>query len=271
MSAAAGTATAAESFKETALRNLKIFHFALLPVLLLLLLLSACTVRSAEAPGEEIKEAGVGKGKPVDLPGIGGNGKGKNEVPASGSDLFREPASEAAKTSLQGLYDAMEAENAACGIAFLGYADPNASISVNIEGYGMLEDSDTAAQYPFLYEMTAADCADICFSELYCIVPSANADGILVEQTAMDEEAEPTEEAEETLYQSDSCGPVFVCADSNGWDGSNVLVTIRLRDGSELRFHPFLYCNLGTVGVPDGVYDFTVYSNANPFYYGPTD
>ena len=182
---------------------------------------------------------------------------------ASPSDLYiPEMRSKSAETSLAELRKRMEGAGADCAIAYLGHANPGMSLAEFLGCYDLLQDSKIGEAFPFLKEMTPANCVAEVWSDLFCLVPVSTDVRVVIEQVEMDEEAEPTDEVAAVLYDSSNGEPVFFTSESNGWGGSNVRVRITTADGSENDFWAAMWCNLGTVCEAERVLDFSIYDAA---------
>lgn len=230
---------------------------------LLLLLLSACTIRkeapvdsgdgpAASAPAQS--KPGGWKTKTTDPP--------VTEVPASGTDLFvPETLSAEAAASLSLLRDEITAAHCVCAVALMGHASPEQPLEESIVSFSLLDEHDYAAAFPFMAEMTPAQCVNPAFSDLYCLVPGDNVSAVKVSRIAMDDDGEPTDTVDALLYESLGKDPVFLSSQSNGWGGSNILVEIRTEQGREIAFHPAILANLGRLSPAEEVYDFSLYSD----------
>ena len=245
----------------------KIFYCTI--VLTMLLSLCACTVRHTveeSAPDAVQQTEKTEQKKPKEQKKKEKQKKDEPEeqtVPASGTDLLVfEPLSGDASASLTVLRAAINDAGDCCGIAFLGYVPPTCPLEEGIVSCGLLEEEnapDLLSRYPFLCEIAGAHCVNPAFSELYCLVPAATDAKVRVTRQVMDDSAEPTDEVAAVLYESDDGEPIFLSAESNGWGGSNVRVTVTDAQGRETSFIPAILCNLGTIAESDGVFDFSVY------------
>ena len=241
-----------------------------LSVLAMLLSFSACTVRHPEAAVEpdtgqqtEVTEQKKTKEQKKKEKEKKKDVSQKETAPASGTDLLVfEPLSGEALSSLTALRASITEAGDCCGIAFLGYVPPTCPLEEGIVSCGLL-DAENAPEllerYPFICEIAGAHCVNPAFSELYCLVPAAPDAKVRVTRQVMDDSAEPTDEVAAVLYDSDDGAPIFLSAESNGWGGSNVRVTVTDAQGRETSFIPAILCNLGTIAESDGVFDFSVY------------
>lgn len=234
----------------------------LLLTAMLLCSFAACTVRGAEDESHKSSQTsapnGSASGQSTAQPSDGTSG-----AAASGSDLYiPEPWSDAAQSALEQLRGNMAETGAVCAIAFVGYVDPNVSIAESVAVNDLFSETDCGERYPFLMEMTPAQCCAEGHAELYCLVPPADGCLVVIGETDM-EEGEPAGPVRE-LYRSESGEPVYFTADSNGWGGSCIDLTVTAADGTTMHCTPALYCNLGTLAVPENVIDFSVYPGAFP-------
>lgn len=218
---------------------------------LLLIILCACTVRSPELPAQNTQTSNAYPStdprKPVQ--------------PASGSDLLLpEPYSEDAQAALKRLTEEMSESGSVCALAFVDLVDPELSIAASVETYDLVSAGGCWELYPFLKEMTPAQCFAEGNSELYCLLTAEEGSLVTIEKAEM-EHGEPTDRTTE-LYRGSPEGPIFFTADSNGRGASNIRLTVKTPAGRELSFYPGLYSNLGTLGETEGVLDFSVYANA---------
>lgn len=179
-------------------------------------------------------------------------------APASSSDLST-PAPEEDVTDelLLSVRRWIRETDCVFGLAFIGYVDPNMSIAESIETCGVLEEREYSTHYPFMNGMEAEQYCSNGGSELYCLVPAGAGTGIRIEEAEM-EDGEPTDRLTE-VFRTETGKPLFFTLNSNGWGGSDVILTVRNADGKELRCNPGLYCNLGTLAIPDEVMDLTIY------------
>ena len=170
--------------------------------------------------------------------------------------------SDAASASLAQARQIILDADAVFGLAFIGYTDPELSIPEAITAWELLEERDYPESFPFMKEMTPRQCAPGGGSELYCLVPFSEGDLVVIEQ-AETLEGEPVEPYTE-IYCSTSGEPVFFTADSNGWGGSDVIVTVKDVKGRELRCNPAMWSNLAMLVQTDGVADLTIYPDDSP-------
>lgn len=223
---------------------------------------SACTVRQEQSVIDSSDEPSFsapshtkpvgGKTKPTDPP--------LPENPASGTDLLLpESLSAEAEASLSILRDKITAADCVCAVALMGHTSPEQPLEESIVSFSLLEEHDYAAEFPFMAEMTPAQCVNPAYSDLYCLVPGDNVSAVKIFRVAMDDDGEPTDTVEAQLYESLGNDPVFLTSQSNGWGGSNILVEIRVEQGLEIAFHPAILANLGRLSPEDGVYDFSLY------------
>lgn len=216
-----------------------------------LVFLSACTSRSP-APTVQNTETPHVRTEP---------GQPEPTQPASGSDLLLpEPYSEDAQAALKRLTEEMSESGSVCALAFVDLVDPELSIAASVETYDLVSAGGCWELYPFLKEMTPAQCFAEGNSELYCLLTAEEGSLVTIEKAEM-EHGEPTDRTTE-LYRGSPEGPIFFTADSNGRGASNIRLTVKTPAGRELSFYPGLYSNLGTLGETEGVLDFSVYANA---------
>ena len=144
-----------------------------------------------------------------------------------------------------------------CALALVDYVDPRMTLQENFETYDQLGASGFAARWPFMTKILPEQCAARIYSELYCLVPRSPDACVTVSRVRVDDNAEPTDEVEEVLYRAESGEPIFFCAESNGWSGSNVLITVEEPGQPALTFNPILLANYGTLDLPRKVLPFT--------------
>lgn len=232
-------------------------------ILILVFLLSslcACSVRDraeAENPADPSRPAAPSE-KEERKQEKPGKKPSKTDTPATGTDLLiPEPLSEAASAALAAVRTEAAANGDVCAIAFLGYADPERNIAESLAAENIFAGNPTCAAYPFLPELTPMNCHGEGFSELLCLVPAGEGYTLRLEEAEL-EAGEPTDRLTE-LWSGAFSEPILFTADSNGWGGSNLIVTVTDASGSALRFNPGLLANLGSMNPVERVLDFTVY------------
>ena len=227
------------------------------------LALSCCSCTLREVPASEqtqTSENPAKSGKPAASTAQPTGEKAEKPAVSSGSDLFvPEPWSREAADSLSRLRSRAAEAGACCAIALLGYMDSDMTVAAFLAEYDLLSENGSGDAYPFLREMTPLQCCAEGYTELYCLVPTEKGCLVVIGETEL-VEGEPTGPVTE-VYRSDSGDPVMFTADSNGWGGSCIDLTVTTPDGSTVHCNPGIYCNLGTLAIPDEILDFTVYAD----------
>ena len=229
---------------------------------LLIVMLSACTVRREQSATDGSNDPAIGS--PAHTKPVGGKTKPTDsplpEVPVSGTDLLiPETMSAEATASLSLLRKEITSADCVCALALIGHASPEQPLEESIVSFSLLDEHDYAATFPFMAEMTPAQCVNPAYSDLYCLVPGDDVSVVRVSRVAMDEDGEPTDTVEAMLYESLGKEPIFLSSQSNGWGGSNILVEIFTEQGREIAFHPAILANLGRMSPEESVYDFSLY------------
>lgn len=229
-------------------------------------ILSGCTARNtaAEAVPQTQTTQGKNKTDKTGKPGKSALPDDKASVPASGTDLMLpEPWSTAAAEALQQVRAATEQSGLVCGLLFVGYLPPAASLAESVVSSDLLTEPGLLSEYPFVSEITASHCAAAAFSELYCLIPGAAAAEVKIFVQKTDKNGEPTGEITEELLVTDDNAPVLFSADSNGWGGSNVLVRVTDAAGKVMEFTPAILSNLLEPAPAEGVLGLSVLRQDN--------
>lgn len=217
---------------------------------LVLVFFSSCSKRpdstienEAEVPGPATKSSVLqGKRDP--------SKEEKNaKIPATGSNLsVQEPLSEEARLSLDSLNLQISASGASCGIAYIGKNVSSSTVAECIEKNGILLESGYDADYPFMKEMTASQCAKGNFSDVFCLIPNDTVISIVIYEIGKSGDRS-------LLFSSDTCEPLFFSSNCTETNNGNVQITIITDNGTPTEFSPCFDAN-GSLLVGQGIYVF---------------
>lgn len=159
------------------------------------------------------------------------------------------------KSELDMLTSAIDNGNCTLGVGFFGYIDSESDENAVRE---YIAESALANKYPFLLDCTPVLTEG---AELYAIVPANGATAITVYRADISADGTYIDNKDAPLYVGKPGEPVVLrCNISEIY--TNVLVS--LTDGKQIReFRPMISLKDGRMVQEAGLYDFSVYSNAN--------
>lgn len=147
-------------------------------------------------------------------------------------------------------------EGCICGVALVGYVDGEASVS---DCRKLLQSSVYSDTIPDLMAIPDSNIIDTGYAnELYLIIPTDVEASVAVNEFVFSEENDFIGTAGEVLYSSEYGSPILIkCNFSDIMP--NTIVNIVDSEGNVLSWSPYISLKDGSVGIVDGVYDFTEY------------
>lgn len=159
----------------------------------------------------------------------------------------------ATSAAMEALRQRVEAEDAFCGIFYLG------NVPEGADPLDWLREQGAAEVYPVLGELTASQVVQRGGPELYCLIPREGA-AVTVQEWICNEENHYQGVPGETLYQETGGEPVLLQCNED-WIIPNLHLHIINSDGAELEYEPCLSMCDGSVDLPvaQPVMDLTQY------------